>query len=294
MISIIVCSIDDYLYSNFIYSLKSTIGVEYEIIRINNRTENLDITIAYNKGGREAKFDYLLFVHEDVVFHTKYWGKLLINYFEALNNPGVLGVVGSSYLPISPSDWWISNNRFLHANYISNSKNGKTNEGLHRQIGPQIPQKVYVLDGMFLFMNKSTFSKYQFDEELKGFHGYDTDICLQVSREFQNYFIPEILIEHFSKGNPNFIWLRNQEIAKRKILPFFESLYPDSLISKKAEVLAFHLFLGQLYKYGNNRLENITLAWFYLKQISLRAFSIYLIPIFIKYVLVYIFFSKNQ
>ncbi|WP_425639478.1 glycosyltransferase [Algoriphagus yeomjeoni] len=289
MISIIVCSIDDFWFNNFSESLEKTIGLEHEIIRVDNKNENLSIAKAYNKGATKAIFDYLVFIHEDIIFHTVNWGNLLVEYFETLENPGVLGVVGSSYLPISPSDWWVSNRSFIHANYISNSKSGKSENGVLQRKGDQIPAKVYSLDGMFLAIKMATFLEFQFDEELPGFHGYDTDLCYQISQKYQNYFVPCILMEHFSKGQPNSTWLENTEKAKRKILPVIEKLKFNNRVQVSLEIKAYHLFLGQLHKYGRSRTENIMYASFYLKKVSIHAFHWKLMPIFFKYLIVFLF-----
>ncbi|WP_073573655.1 glycosyltransferase [Algoriphagus zhangzhouensis] len=289
MISVIVCSIDDFWFEKFSKSLKETIGIEYQLIKIDNKKEKLSITKAYNKGASEAIYDILIFVHEDVVFHSQNWGVFLHGYFDNLKNPGVLGVVGSSYLPISPSDWWISDQSFIFSNYISNSKEFAGIVGSPQIKGAQVPSKVYVLDGMFLAIKKEAFEGFRFDDGLEGFHGYDTDICLQVSRKFQNYFIPNIQIEHFSKGKANLVWLLNTEKAKRKILSKINRIKKEEGFSNKIELKAFHLFLGQLYKYGDNRFNCIKLGFYYFKQVAIRSFHWRLIPVFFWYLMIFSF-----
>lgn len=276
-------------FEKFSYSLKNTIGVDYQLIKIDNKKEKLSIARAYNKAALKAEFDILVFVHEDVIFHSLNWGQNLISFFNNLDNPGVLGVVGSSYLPISPSDWWISDQSFIFSNYISNSKEFAGIVGCPQIKGVQTPSKVYVLDGMFLALKKETFEEFRFDEGLEGFHGYDTDICLQVSRKFQNYFIPSIQIEHFSKGNANLVWLMNTEKAKRKIISKIDLIKKEDGFSKEIELKAFHLFLGQLYKYVDNRFNCIKLGFYYFKQVAIRSFHWRLIPIFSWYLFVFLF-----
>lgn len=293
MISIIVCSIDNYWFTNFSASVEKTIGVNYEIIQIDNKIENLSITKAYNKGAKKAKYEYLVFVHEDIIFQTPNWGNLLLHYFYSLENPGVLGVVGSSYLPISPSDWWISDMNYIHTNYLSNSKEELSGQGVLKCHGEQIPKKVYAVDGMFLTLKKSVFLEISFDERLLGFHGYDTDLSYQVSRKYQNYFIPGILMEHFSKGQPNTVWLENTEIAKRKILPQIHDLVFRKKVLMSLECKAYHLFLGQLLKYGKNRIYNINMAYFYFKEVNRQEFRWKLIPLVLKYILAFVFKRYN-
>lgn len=73
MISIIISSYNKDYYSQFIENVEKTIGVPYEIIQILN-IGAMGVCEAYNKGARQAKFEYLVFCHEDITFETKNWG----------------------------------------------------------------------------------------------------------------------------------------------------------------------------------------------------------------------------
>ena len=67
MISIIVCSINIEYFKGLKKSIENTIGsIEYEIIKIDNLQEKLPITKAYNLGISKSKYNFLVFVHEDV------------------------------------------------------------------------------------------------------------------------------------------------------------------------------------------------------------------------------------
>lgn len=246
MISIIVCSINQEFYYRFVESVNQTIGVQFEIIKIDNKIDKLSIAQAYKKGSSLAKYEYLVFVHEDVVFHTMNWGTNLISNFGSLHNPGVIGIAGNSYQPISPSDWWVSKKEFRHFNYIKNGRNRSENSGELMSSGDHKPRKVYCLDGVFLALKNSVFKEAKFDESLEGFHGYDTSLSLRVSKNYLNYFIPNILIEHFSHGNiTNYYWF-NTLIASR-----------DFQVSKmevdiNMEYLSFKRFLIKSIKYKIN------------------------------------------
>ena len=87
MFSIIVCSISPERLSNLSQNIHDTIGVEYELIGIDNRTKKWPIAKVYNEGARQARYPYLFFVHEDVKFHTKDWGQVII---EKLQEPETL------------------------------------------------------------------------------------------------------------------------------------------------------------------------------------------------------------
>lgn len=211
MISIIVCSINEQNYNNLYDSIFKTIGedVFWEIIKIDNNLFNYSISKAYNQGAKQAKFDILVFVHEDVIFHTHNWGKLLIDNFNTLENPGILGIAGSSYRSFLPGDWWVPFDEHRHFYYQSNKKNGVQGEGCIMFSNDNKPVKVFLLDGVFLSVKRSVFSYFSFSEYLKGFHGYDSDFSLKLSNNYNNYYIPGILIEHFSEGTYNFSFIFN-------------------------------------------------------------------------------------
>lgn len=287
MISIIVVSINELLFSQLSYSIKNTVGVEYEIIKICNKNSQNSIFQAYNLGVSKSNFDILVFIHEDVVFHSENWGLVLEFFFKTLKNPGVLGIAGSSYLPISPSDWWVPNIKYIHTNFLSNKKDGEIGKGKLKQVGEQIAQEVYALDGMFLAMKKEVFLEFPFDETLIGFHGYDTSICYNVSQKFQNFFVPDILIEHFSPGFPNKIWLQNTIEANRQILPFILNIKSIEFLDKSLEVASFNLFLGQLYKYGKSWKSKVQISSEYFLFVSKFTFSLKLIKITLIYHILY-------
>lgn len=249
MISIIVCSIDNLWFDKFSKILENTIGVNFQILKIDNKIEKLSIAAAYNKAAQEAIFEIFVFVHEDVIFHTKNWGKNLLNHFEKLDRPGVLGVAGSNYFPISPCDWWIPDSNLRFMNFMDNHKHGEIGKGILRVSNEGKVSKVILLDGMFLAIKKEVFFDLKFDEELLGFHGYDTSICLRSSNKHQNYFIPDILIEHFSPGNPNQIWMLNTiKVFEKKPVTIKKKDF-----KKEIEEKSYHLFLNNLNKFGIDR-----------------------------------------
>lgn len=268
MISIIICSVNSGYFEKLKINVLESVGVDFEIIKINNIVEKLSIAKAYNKGAKMAKFPILVFIHEDILFHSKGWGLILLNLLDSLKNPGVLGIAGSSYLPISPSDWWVSDQRYLHTNFLSNNKEIKDCIGRLKSTGILETKKVFALDGMFLAMNKSVWEEFQFDESLPGFHGYDTSICYRVSQKFQNYFIPDLLIEHFSKGYPNEVWLMNTVSANKSIFSHILDVKKRTFLNKKLEITTYHLFLGQLKKYQPDYQLAVSLSSFYLLKLN--------------------------
>lgn len=105
MISIIICSKKNTITTTLQENIQETVGIDYELIIIDNSKNSYSIFEAYNKGSSLAKFPFLCFVHEDVLFHTKNWGKLAINHLK-VPNTGIIGMAGSQYLLNIPSSWF--------------------------------------------------------------------------------------------------------------------------------------------------------------------------------------------
>jgi hypothetical protein len=104
MISIIVCSINATYLKNLEESIQSTIGVDYELIAMDNTVQKAGICKVYNEGGSRAKYPYLCFVHEDVKFHSQNWGEYLLETLKT-ESIGILGICGGKYYPNVPGGW---------------------------------------------------------------------------------------------------------------------------------------------------------------------------------------------
>lgn len=79
MVSIIICSVSPHLLKDLQQNIAQTIGVEYEIIAIDNREKHWPIAKVYNYGAQQAKYPYLFFVHEDIRLLSDKWGELIIS-----------------------------------------------------------------------------------------------------------------------------------------------------------------------------------------------------------------------
>ena len=103
MLSIIISSYQPHYYIALEKNIADTIGIPYEIIKIDN-PRIMGICEAYNRGAEKAQYDFLLFLHEDVLFETQDWGKELIELLN-LENCGAIGVAGTDYYGYVPYQW---------------------------------------------------------------------------------------------------------------------------------------------------------------------------------------------
>lgn len=213
MISVIVCSKHNQLQHSFVENVATTIGTEYELIHIDNSTNKYSIFSAYNEGFRRSQYPYLCFVHEDVLFHVNNWGERIINHLQQ-PNIGIIGLAGGPVVTRVPVSWTAT----MGCVHIiqSDHKGIKPTKVVTRPRHYNKPRRdVVILDGVFLCMNRSLMEKLKFDESLKGFHGYDYDICIQSAvAGYTNCVIYDVPIEHFSRG-----W-RDKTYYKNLILIF--------------------------------------------------------------------------
>lgn len=274
MLSIIICSISPDRLSALKQNLEATVGLEYEIIAVDNRVQKWPIAKAYNYAARLAKYPYLFFVHEDVKFHSFGWGEVIIN---KLMEPdcGVIGFAGSKVKLKTYSGW--GQNYDWVCSYLYQRAHGVTFFDVHNAFLNVPFQEVVVLDGLGMFVRKDVWACYPFDEVmLTGFHCYDIDFSLQIaaSRKFRNYVCStnKVLIEHFSLGNINASWfedtIRLHKSKWNRILPIQVDGYELSKKKiKKEEERFFNIFLREILKMHCSKRKMV------LKEFLLYSFS---------------------
>lgn len=268
MLSIIISSYQPEFYNELEKNIAETCGIQYEIIKIDN-PNLMGICEAYNKGAAKAQYDYLLFLHEDVIFHTKNWGEKLIKHLE-LTNTGIIGIAGSNYVPVSPSSWHVADNNCNFSNYIQNNKE-KSNARIVITLEKTVP--AFAIDGVFLAVTKTVYHEFLFDENIKGFHGYDLDFTLRVATKYENFIIHDILLEHFSEGNPDENWLKANIYIRKKLGAGFN--HPKNT---ETEVKMFLGFLYTYFGFFKVNFKNLifSLQFFPLRHITLKGFFVIL------------------
>lgn len=201
MVSIIVSSYQPENFSALEKNIAETVGVPYEIIKIDN-PGLMGICEAYNKGAEKAKYENLLFLHEDVIFNNFNWGKELLKLLESKEN-GVIGVAGCFYIPNVPFAWWEL--PFTEFRNITQFKDSE----LIKQYTLEEDKNITALDGVFLACRREVWQAFPFNENIKGFHAYDIDFSVRIADSYQNIVSSKILLSHFSEGNMDEKWFRS-------------------------------------------------------------------------------------
>lgn len=251
MLSIIISTYKPDFFQQVTDNIAETIGnIEYEIIPIDN-PGIMGICEAYNQGAAKAMYSNFLFLHEDVKFHTENWGQVLISHLNT-KGTGVIGIAGSSYVPKTPSGWHLPDNKYNHLNIIQRNTEGTT---IHEQMNHGTKASIFAVDGVFLAVTQKVFEEFKFSTLLKGFHGYDSEFSLRISKKYTNYFVPDILLEHFSIGNPDQLWFNNNILVRKLVGNNYNSAKDIPL-----EGDLYMKFLYQFYTYYPARIKNIFLV----------------------------------
>lgn len=219
MISLIVCSRNSNIPSSLKNNIEETIGTSYELIVVDNSQRKYSIFSAYNEGVRLAKGDYLCFMHEDVLYRSNDWGKSLEAYFLQFDSVGMVGVAGTHFLPAMPAAWWdteIRSGQLLQGAMVNSEYKviGKDEWLEHKRI----PTLVVSTDGLWMCFRRKLFDVIRWDDiSFKGFHGYDTDISLQVWKAgYEVHIFWDVLIEHMSAGNAQLDFYRSLDVLYKK------------------------------------------------------------------------------
>lgn len=243
MISIIICSRFTEISKELENNIASTIGTPYEVICIDNSTNQYNIFQAYNEGVQRSKFPYLCFMHEDILHHTYNWGKCIINHF-CDSSVGLIGISGPRFMSRIPGIWWgisttdVGKDSICQFSIDTNKdKPAETAHTCYKPIQNTNAIKVVAVDGCFFCIKKTLFKHICFDQtNYSGFHFYDLDISLQIHMlGFQTLCVYDILIEHISNSQLNMPWLKNARIffsKWKKDLPI--TTYPISTQKRKA------------------------------------------------------------
>jgi hypothetical protein len=218
MISIIIASADPNQLQQVTENIEITIGVPFEIIAINNSDASKGICEIYNSGIQQARYNILCFMHEDIIIKTNNWGPILKNIFDNNTDIGLLGVVGGSYKPFTPSTWEGLGVKNTFCNIIQSYKYLKK-ETYHDYRNPKnsLLERVACVDGVWLATTSKVATEFKFDEDtFKGFHAYDIDYSIAVGSRYKVAVTYEILINHLSEGKYSREWMEDTLILHNK------------------------------------------------------------------------------
>jgi GT2 family glycosyltransferase len=217
-------------------------GLEYqsnnfELILIDN-TDNKykSASTALNEGAKKANGSYFMFVHQDVDLSSNMWLEDVEKVLKSLNNLGIAGVAGVT-----------DNGQEI----LSNIENGIPPKPVG-QIRIKYPTNVQTLDECLVIIPKNVFDKYKFDEELKDWHLYSVDYCLNIKKQgFGVYVIPEFVYhKSFSNSLPKNYYGVLKKIMK-KYKKDYNKIYTTCGVWNTSYPMILYKVLRTIYSYYN-------------------------------------------
>lgn len=273
MISIVICSRQSNLPSHITDNIASSIGTTFELIIIDNSTNQHSIFQAYNIGISRSKGGIVCFIHDDIFFHTENWGKILWEIFKRDPQIGLIGVAGSKMKTKMPSAWWDCPEDLKAINIIQHFKEpNREKEKWYKGFETGDEVEVTVIDGVFMALKMD--QRIQFSNRMTGFHNYDLNLALECHKLAYKVIVTnKILFEHDSIGNQDHKWYLSTIKLHRifeKILPLHvEDTGKDDQFFRKQEFINGVAFIKGLL--ANNYKKQAIYYW--LKVLALKPYS---------------------
>lgn len=161
--------------------------------KFNNRQGLPKVYNEYLDFAIREKFDYVMFIHDDVHLEHDPRQKLekLFQEFD------IVGVAGCSKAEIkSPALWHLMGQGHLHGAVAHMHENKKymTSFGAY-------PQRVVMIDGVFMAFNRKAIETVRFDEDCpSGFHFYDLCMVASSLEKGLKIGVGDVMITHESPG----------------------------------------------------------------------------------------------
>ena len=186
MISVVCVYNNKDILENYLLKSLGNQTVNYELINLDNTQGKFSSAAeALNYGGRKAKSDYIMFVHQDVDLSSNTWLEEVEKMLDGLPNFGIAGVAGSC--------------ENIKGN-ITNIENGipkKAAGGIYIKE----PTKVQTVDECLIIISNPVFSLLKFDEKVcNDWHVYAVDYSLSIRKLGYDVYVIPMYIYHLSIG----------------------------------------------------------------------------------------------
>ena len=205
----------------YIDMLKETCGVdEVDIVPIEDHGD-MSMTEAYIKIYNEHPNPYMVFIHDDLTFKTKDWGKVMIDLLDK-NDFGLIGVAGSTFITNDKKGWW----QYVGCTYGQVWHRQKDGTPFLTRYSNALPKgtmkEVVVLDGLFIGIKRCK-TQAAWNDSLKGFHYYDMDYSMHnYIRGVKVGVTTDIELIHNSVGETDESW----EYEQQHFYFIYENYFP--------------------------------------------------------------------
>jgi len=185
MISVICVYNNTAILDEYLLKRLKNQTVKFELIALDNTKGKFKSAAeALNRGGKKAKGEYIMFVHQDVDLSSNSWLEDVEKILESIPNLGIAGVAG-----MSDSG---SNSKERGRNII---KHGVPALTWSWGNPIQEPEPVQTLDECLIIIPQSVFDVLKFDEQVcDDWHLYAVDYCLCARKlGLSPYAIPQCI-----------------------------------------------------------------------------------------------------
>ncbi len=153
--------------------LQQTCGIkELEILAYTNLGKK-SLSAIYNQALSQARYQLIVFLHDDVVFEGPQWGAKIIHHLKN-SDFGILGIAGTAHLS-SSGIWWQN-----HLTTIGIVQHQSGQQSWTSRYSGDFKERILpavCVDGVFIAVDKNRLQT-SFNENLTGFHFYDIDFCI--------------------------------------------------------------------------------------------------------------------
>ena len=257
MISCIICSCFSDISEELKQNIERTIGIDYELIVIDNSTNKYSIFSAYNEGVRRSKGDILCFMHEDILYKTENWGLHVYKHFDGDGKLGLIGVLGGHFLPDIPCH--IGDSELLSSIFYYVADGKHTHIHHNKYFGEDSSSEVVAVDGLWFSISNTLFEKICFDENLNGFHYYDMDISMQIwASGYKCKVVDDVVVSHLSGGCINGDFINNTYLFYKKWnmkLPMVKGVSFDSDFLNMTKLMCVYKNYARELQYENDRIK---------------------------------------
>jgi GT2 family glycosyltransferase len=145
----------------------------------------------------QKNFDYIMFIHDDV--HLEHDPRLKLE--ELFQKYDIVGVAGCSKAEMkSPALWHLMGGGFGGGNLHGAVAHGNADRKHMTSFGAY-PQRVVMIDGVFMAFNRKAIETVRFDEDCpSGFHFYDLNLCARALEKGLKIGVGDVMITHESPG----------------------------------------------------------------------------------------------
>ena len=203
----------------FIEHINDTCGCDVKILCVFN-PDGISLSKIYSDmvENDEIKSNIIVFIHDDIEFLKKGWGKEILRLFNEHEDYGIIGVAGSAQFDENGA-WWNYEKKY---GQVLHRWEGKSWLTAFSPLLDKDLQDVVVIDGLFIALHKKRIGA-NFSKDLLHFDMYDIYLGLAnyINGKCKIGVTTNIRIAHNSIGQLKDSWYKNREIINKKFGKYF-------------------------------------------------------------------------